>query len=168
MGRRLLAVVLALVFTAGLIACSPPQPEVAEEAAVQEQPSAPATTQPEVVEYALEGPQWVLLEITSEDGGGLVPAAEGGVAMITLEGGDLTGNTGVNNVGGTYELKADREIEIKPGALTKMAGPVELMDQESAFLAALNDTEKYRIDDDLLTLIGEEEVVLMVLQAPAP
>ena len=66
--------------------------------------------------------------------------------------GSLSGNGGVNQYNTTYTTSGSSTISIKPPATTMMAGPPEVMDQETAYFAALGKTTTYAIEGSTLTL----------------
>ena len=119
---RLLIALIAVTSVAG---CSLMQPN--------------STSTPKV---DLIGGTWVAEDI---DGAGVVDNAQS-----TLEFGNdgrVSGRGGCNRFGGTIELKGAQMIM---GELisTKMACAPALMDQETKFIAALQATRTYRMDED--------------------
>ncbi len=115
---------------------------------------------------ALEGPRWKLKQLDGKPAltGEHWPAA--GITF-TREGQDrvIAANTGVNSLGGTYTLAGDR-LTIVPGAMTEMAGPPPLMDQERAFIAALQRVTSYRISGAALELLDGETVLARFERGP--
>ncbi len=77
----------------------------------------------------------------------------------------LSGDAGVNSYNTTYQ--ADQgEIKISAAIITtKMAGPQDLMDQEAAYLAALPQATKYRIDGDQLELRDANDAMIALYTA---
>ena len=78
-----------------------------------------------------------------------------------MEDGRVGGRSSINQFGGTVELLSDGTISWSALTSTLMAGPPELMVQERRFLAALESTQRFRLDDERLTLtdsIGQVEL----------
>jgi heat shock protein HslJ len=67
------------------------------------------------------------------------------------EDGTLSGFAGVNTYNGTYTTSGET-ITIGPLATTRMAGPDDLMEQETLYLAALAAATVYRLSGDNLEL----------------
>ena len=61
----------------------------------------------------------------------------------------------MNTFNGEYEATTD-SIQIGPLASTKKAGPQELMDQEAAYLAALERSAQWEVMNGRLTLRDAE------------
>ncbi|HSK48422.1 MAG TPA: META domain-containing protein, partial [Coriobacteriia bacterium] len=68
----------------------------------------------------------------------------------------VSGYTGVNSFGAQYDADQDGNMEFGAIASTKMAASPELMDQEAAFLEALENTVAYRLENHGLTLLGAD------------
>ena len=104
---------------------------------------------------ALAGTSWSLVEI----GGVTAPTGAGG-RPATLNFTDSVragGFSGCNRAGGDYTLRGD---SLRFGALimTKMACDAG-MDLERSYAEALEATRRYRVDHDVLDLIGESGIV---------
>ena len=79
-------------------------------------------------------------------------------SKLTLEfgtDGTASGNAGVNSFNGPYS-SGDTSIKIGPLATTKMAGEPALMEQEQAYLAALQAATQWEVGRDTLTLRDAE------------
>jgi heat shock protein HslJ len=59
--------------------------------------------------------------------------------------GKVTGSGGCNRISGRAEVQGER-ITFGPMISTKMACPPAIMDQESKFLAALGDVQRFKVD----------------------
>ncbi len=77
------------------------------------------------------------------------------------------GSTGVNRFFGGYTLGEPGAIALRPGGMTKMAGPEPLMLQEQHVLAALEKVDGYRLEGDQLSFSAQGRDV-MVLRASTP
>lgn len=74
------------------------------------------------------------------------------------ETGRVSGLAGVNRFGGPYAADGG-SLKFGPLVATKMAGPPALNDLETRYLAALERTSGWRIDQDELVLLAGEQVV---------
>ena len=82
--------------------------------------------------------------------------ADAEITAVFAASGELSGSAGVNTYHGPYTLTGEA-LEIGALATTRMAGPDELMKQETAYLAALAKVTSYRIDGNALTLLGGDK-----------
>jgi len=152
---------LTLLLTAILVACAPPTGEPGVETLPTNTPptDTTATNDREIaIDWAIvdltDGPVWQLVEYG--------PAGELTAVLpdttITLsfdEEGLLFGSAGCNNYNGSYELDG-RSLTIGPLASTRMACLEDgVMEQESAFLAALQAAHSISLVEDKLTITYE-------------
>jgi heat shock protein HslJ len=104
--------------------------------------------------------EWTLVQLRDSAGeAALVPDSK--VSLQFMENGRVGGRSSINQFGGTVELLSDGTISWSALTSTLMAGPPELMVQERRFLAALESTRQFRLDDERLTLtdsIGRVEL----------
>lgn len=150
----LLAIML-LSLTGFLVGCGGSETEPAQ--------STP-TPEPAATALPFEGTIWSVTNYNSGDGA-LADSIEP-VPTVRFIGGELTGTTGVNQYGGTYEVDGS-SVKVTLGPTTLMAGTPEAMDQESAFLAALATVTSYEIEGEVLTLKTEAgETALVCTAAP--
>jgi heat shock protein HslJ len=138
-----LPVTLGLLTVALVAACSQ----------TGEQPGQPA---------ALPGTSWILTAVATD--GGLRPSVGDGASLDFGSDEALAGSTGCNRFTGGWSADGDR-LTIAPGATTRMACPGELGVQESAVLAALAATDRYRSDGATLSLLDERGAVLAQYRA---
>lgn len=104
-----------------------------------------------LVPSALVDTNWVLTYYN--DGEGTVQGIADGT-MITanfLADGTLNGSAGCNNYQTTFET-TDDTMSIEPAASTRMACDQAIMDQEAAFLLALEHVEVYQLGAGTLAL----------------
>jgi heat shock protein HslJ len=103
----------------------------------------PAGPAPGVVE--LEGTRWVLDTLNGE------PPVPGSEITLQFEDGNLGGSAGCNSYGGSYEA-TDGRLSIPEIVRTEMAclEPEGVMEQEDAYLAALQSAAIYRMVDGRL------------------
>jgi heat shock protein HslJ len=97
----------------------------------------------------LVGTEWVATGINNGVGGVESVAATPAVTATFGEDGTVTGNGGCNNFNGTYEVDGT-SISFGPIASTKMA--CDVLEQESAFFAALAASTTYAINGETLEL----------------
>lgn len=109
----------------------------------------------------LEGPEWVLLSYINGEGE-MTEALPGVKTTAHFQNGELNGNAGCNGYFGSYETE-DLQISFGPLASTEMycVNPAGVMDQETAYLQALERVESYSIQgNQLLFLNGSGESLL--------
>jgi heat shock protein HslJ len=99
--------------------------------------------------------RWLLAEIAGE----LVDADA--PREIRFDAGKVIGRVGVNRFSGSYTQTEDG-IEFGPAAMTRMAGPPELMDLEARFHQALLAADTARTETRLL--LGDMVLVLQTDQ----
>ncbi|RIK45616.1 MAG: hypothetical protein DCC58_05905 [Chloroflexi bacterium] len=103
----------------------------------------------------LVGTNWGLDEL-----GGADALAGVSVTMRLTDDGQISGSSGCNRFTGTWQGGSNRALTIGPVASTLMACSDPVDAQEQAFLAALENTARYRIDDDELYLLDGSGAVL--------
>ena len=106
------------------------------------------------------GMQWVLHKITVNGGecdlAGDRPYIEFG------NGGKISGFTSVNRCSGSMQLDDQGRVLWSPFASTKMAGPPELMKQESTFLETLPRVRRLSLEGIHLQAQSEDEQVKLL------
>ena len=107
---------------------------------------------------SIEG-EWTVTEI---GGKRLVAATE--VVLAFGSDGAFSGDSGVNRLRASYGLEGGR-LELSEIIATRMAGPPEVMEQESRLLAALRQARAVQISDDQLSLVDAEGEILVVAWA---
>ena len=104
--------------------------------------------------------EWTLVQLRDSAGdAALVPDSK--VSLQFMEEGRVGGRSSINQFGGTVELLSDGRISWSALTSTLMAGPPELMVQERRYVAALESSRRFRLDNDRLTLtdsIGRVEL----------
>jgi heat shock protein HslJ len=141
--RRTILVGATLVLTVLLAACA---------TAKQDQPPAQSA--------ALLDTEWVLISL---NGSALIEGTE-----ITLSFGEasLDGSAGCNTYGGSYTASED-SLRLSGVYATEMACPEPkgIMEQEKAYLEALNAADRYRVDGDRLEVYDEAGAQILAFVA---
>jgi heat shock protein HslJ len=101
----------------------------------------------------LHGASWRLVSIHGN------PALAGG--SLRFDDGRLSGSTGCNTFGGTYE-QSGASLSIGVGQITLIGCTGPLGKQETAVLAALGKTAAMRTTDTSLTLLGSGGAGLLI------
>jgi heat shock protein HslJ len=116
----------------------------------------------------LVGTSWSL---TSYNNGkqALVSVLNGTVISANFsQDGNLSGSAGCNNYTATYELNGD-QMSIGPAAATrKFCGETGVMEQEAAYLAALDKVASYQIEGEILTLFDASGTRYLIYTASKP
>jgi heat shock protein HslJ len=101
--------------------------------------------------------------------GGVVSVLQGTeITAYFGEDGQLSGSAGCNNYTAAYEIDGD-QIKIGPAATTRMAcgEPEGIMEQEAEYLAALENSGIYRIQDQERLILEDSQGSRMVDYKPA-
>lgn len=148
-----------------LAACGPQATQPGnEEPATTESPSSPASpTEPPIeVDSQLSGTRWILTSYLNESGS-MIPVVPGSRITAEFSNGQVGGSAGCNSYSGPYKLDG-KGLSIGQLASTMMACDEPLMQQESAFLAALGKTASYQIVDGQLSLLDAHGAVVSVFK----
>jgi putative lipoprotein len=97
----------------------------------------------------LVGGKWVAEYI---DDAGVIDDAQS--TVVFGNDGRISGRGGCNSYGGTVDLKGAQMI-INQLASTRMACPPAVMDQENRFMAALQATRTYRMDENNKLILSD-------------
>ena len=129
----------------------------ASEPAKSESPVAPVEAKP------FEDTTWQLLELR---GAAARPGSKSEPPSVRFlaETSGVRGHGGVNSFFGPYVLDGST-LRVERLASTRMAGPAELMDQESALLTALQAARSWRVTGDVLELFDVRGALLGRFQA---
>lgn len=92
-------------------------------------------------------------------------AADSGMFVLFAVDGSIKGNGGCNNFFGSLQT-ADGELSVGELGASRMACPPEIMDRETAFMKALQDTTQFEMGENSLQLLGADDVLLAELVAP--
>lgn len=145
---------IAALGAVALVACGSTVPEPGDESEEVEETSPEqdveeATPEPETVpsesDIALAGTAWKLVTLNGE------PALADAEVTLSFTEAEVSGNAGCNSYSGGYSLDGST-LAFTPLISTMMACEGPLMDQESAFFAALQASESVSVEDGQLTL----------------
>jgi len=138
--RNIVWVGITLILATVLAACTTPEP-----------------TSTPVEGHSLEGTEWQLVALRGED-----PIA-GKTITLRFEQTSLKGSGGCNTYGGSYTASAD-SLSLSDLYWTEMAcmEPEGIMEQEQAYLSALNTAARYQLDGDRLALYDEAGTEILV------
>jgi heat shock protein HslJ len=99
----------------------------------------------------------------------LGPAAPTGTITLDITGSSVSGNAGINTYHGTVTIDpAAGTLTFGPLVSTRMGGSEDRMQQESAYLAALENAAGYRLENGSLIITDEKGQTLLTFgKAPA-
>ena len=105
----------------------------------------------------LTGTTWQMMSDNNGREAVVSPLRGTEITALFGEDGNLSGSAGCNQYTASYQVDDD-QITIGPSAVTRMmcAEPEGIMEQESAYLAALGSAATYKIEGDQLELMGAE------------
>jgi heat shock protein HslJ len=131
----------------------------------QTQPAEPESRPPGSAASPLGGQEWRLTELNGErikkqEGAGAEPPD----LKFDAEKKAVSGSTGINRLAGGYKLDANK-LKFGNLATTRMAGPEELMKQETEFVSALESVDSWKRTGDRLELMSGDKVVAVFAQA---
>ena len=100
----------------------------------------------------LDATSWKL-ESYAENGGDVVDVLPGSVVTLDFQATQVSGSAGCNNYSGSYQTSGST-IEFGPMAATRKmcAQPLGVMEQEAAYLAALEAAAEYDLRGDRLEI----------------
>lgn len=115
---------------------------------------------------SLEGTSWILVNWRTENNSNSLETTEPITANFVE--GQVKGNASCNRYIASYKTEGD-QLQITPGITTRKACLGDLMDRESAYLAALEGVQQYEINDQglLISYTTEQESGVMTF-TPQP
>ena len=161
--KPLFWVVALLILGLVLVACQEDEPTATPELPTPEvvvEPAEAAPTAPPAVEeetQEVSQPVGQLEELVDElwvlvgYGDALNPdgvAAGTVINAVFTSDGMVSGSAGCNNYNAGYEADNEGNISVGPAATNRMACEPEIMDQEQAYLAALQGSQTYAINEE--------------------
>lgn len=137
-----IAVVVGIVIILGLVA------------AIFQKYFTPTEQSNDIVGY------WNLTEFSNEDASDQIPQDIKGATIIFEDTGRVGGIAFCNNYSGTYETDSSN-ITFGPMATTKKACEETVMELESKYHAALENTTNYKVENNMLYLIDEAGIYIL-------
>jgi heat shock protein HslJ len=116
---------------------------------------------------SLVGPTWVMTSYTDGKGGVAPALADTDVTAIFGTDDRLGGSAGCNTYNASYTVDGNK-ITIGLGISTMMACPQPIMDQEAAYLAALQTAATFAIEGDQLTISDAKGATVLTFKAQTP
>jgi heat shock protein HslJ len=109
----------------------------------------------------ITGIEWALTQMTNNNE--TIALAEGSQTTFACdEGGRVTGKATINRYSGSLKLQADGDIIwSKAFMMTRMAGPPELMQQETIFIQALMKTSRMFLNESKLVFRSHDGKTVM-------
>jgi len=123
----------------------------------------------EAISQDLAGSSWDLIAYNNGTGGFQSAVIDVPVTALFDEDGTISGQGGCNSYTGSWETD-ENSIEIGPLASTAMAcAEADVMDQETRYLAVLQEADTYRVDATTLEMFDAEGTRLVqYLRAATP
>jgi heat shock protein HslJ len=112
----------------------------------------------------LAGPNWIVQSINNLQDALMSPIRGTDLNLNLDEAGNASGSSGCNTFSGSYEA-TDTTLTFGPLASTMMACEDDIMNQEAAYLNALQSTALFEVQGNFLLLKDASERVLVVLRA---
>ena len=114
----------------------------------------------------LEGTRWSLVSYVNKEGElvSVLPDAE---ITLMFESGEVKGSAGCNSYFGPYEVD-DGQMTIGLLGATQMMCPGPIMQQEAAYLAALQSTASYQVEGDRLEIADSSGKTILVFGVLEP
>lgn len=108
---------------------------------------------PPLQDTVLVGTSWTLNR-TEQNGGTFLPQPNSNVTLDFLENGEIGGNASCNNYFGSYTIGANGSLQLGNIGITEMACVEDgLMQQETDFVDALSNVERFTLDGGTLVLV---------------
>ena len=157
-------VVFITVIHLSFYGCQQMEPTVSSSAIQDSATQTPPLIDQQISLNQVLDQEWIL-ELITENGQGKKPVADTEVTLrFSAE--KLTGSAGCNRYFASYQTGDDRQLSITDIASTEMwcLQPEGIMEQETKFLQWLNKANSYRINDDQLTLYGNDREQKLVFR----
>ena len=119
------------------------------------------------LEVTMENTHWQLVRYLDESGQWARALSKPEVDIV-LEGGELGGSAGCNRYFGGYELDGEKIRFTSQMGSTQMACVPAVTEQEQRYLALLPQATSWSVENDHLTLMGEDSKPLLELAVAEP
>ena len=163
----LLAVLAAVLV---VVACSPAggQEPIAAEPTEATEPTT-AVEEPTIMEEnALQGVRWVLVSYLNAAGETVTALADREVTAEFGPDGQIAGTGGCNQYFASYTVDGGNLTIGQAGSTMMACEPVEIMEQEAAFLAVLGSVASWHVEGEELHLINAAGQTVALFQASQP
>lgn len=164
----IMAAMAALAFV--IVACTPTGGAPESMAADPDLPGVESAAKPleETMTTELAGTRWAMLTYANRDGESTdaLPGRE-----VTAEfgpDGRVTGNAGCNNYFAGYTVDGNNLTISQAGSTMMACEPPEVMEQEAAFLAALESAATFSVDGDTMAIANADGVTVLTFQFVEP
>jgi heat shock protein HslJ len=108
---------------------------------------------------ALENTPWQATGINNGRGG-VESTNTTNLSTALFQNGTITGTSGCNSYTGNYQSDDQKSIKIEPLSTTRKSCPSNLMTQEQQFLTSLENTNRYQISEEQLTLFQDQTTMI--------
>ncbi len=119
-------------------------------------------------ENALQGVRWVLVSYLNAAGETVTALADREVTAEFGPDGQMGGSGGCNRYFASYTVDGGNLTIGQAGSTMMACEPVEIMDQEAAFLAALGSAASWRVEGDQLHIVNAADETVVLMQASQP
>jgi heat shock protein HslJ len=111
---------------------------------------------------ALKNTQWILIEGKEID----LETVDVQITLNFESSQQISGYSGVNQYGGSYQLKSQHQIEFKDLYSTLMASIDPVLNEiEGKYMSLLAQMEKYQISENELILLDKDNTILLRFEA---
>lgn len=164
--NKIKQITFILLLTVLVAACADLQIPSGEQALPPEDAPAEGSDQ-EIPETAVSEPQSLtgtVWNVTALNNQPLLPTTA--ITAEFSEDGQVAGSSGCNNYSAAYVVDGDTiTFNMSPAAMTLMACPQPIMNQETAYMTALETAVTYAIDADELSLFDAESNPIVIYEA---
>ena len=168
--KKMFVLLTVLAALLALVACNPSggQEPIAAEATQPptEEAATPETTTME--DSMLQGVRWVLVSYLNAAGETATALADREVTAEFHADGQLNGNAGCNQYFASYTLDGDKLTIGQAGSTMMACEPIEVMEQETQFLAALTSAAGWHVAADQLHILDAKGATVATFAASEP
>ncbi|MCE5208745.1 MAG: META domain-containing protein [Chloroflexi bacterium] len=108
---------------------------------------------------SLEGTSWTLTSLAGS------PSMESTTITVQFSNGEISGSSGCNSFGGTYDVKGNKLGTAELASTLMACTDSGVMDQEQAFMAYLQDAQSFEVGEGQLKIITADGVELLFVAA---
>jgi heat shock protein HslJ len=171
--KQFVLLLAALAAVLVIAACSPTggqEPIAAEPTAETEAtaPTIPAEEPAIMGDNALQGVRWVLVSYVNAAGETVTALVDSEVTAEFGPDGQVAGSGGCNRYFASYTVDGGNLAIGQAGSTMMACEPVEIMEQEAQFLAALGSAATWQVEGDVLTISNAAGAPIIAMQASQP